>query len=118
MMTKVILIAVGVGIAGFTGWWVVGLIQDNAVLEATVEHQSLEVEGYKAGLEIISAKYQIADKVQSDEFKKLSQADFDKMAKDHPDMLTKRINNGVSGMLNSLESISSGASSAAKTATP
>lgn len=115
LLIKVILIAVGIAGAGLGVSYVIGLIQDKALLEATVERQVLEVEGYTTALEIVSEKYQIADKVQSDEYKKLSKADFDKMAKKHPEMLERRINNSVSGLLNSLESISSGASASAET---
>jgi len=118
ILIKVILIAAGVAMAGLGGWYIVGLIGKNAVLEATVERQVLEVEGYSKALEIVSEKYQIADEVQSNEYKKLSKADFDKMAKTHPDLLQSRINNATSGMLESLESISRGTPSAAKTETP
>jgi len=118
LMLKAILIAAGVAMTGLGGWYVVSLIKHNAVLEATVERQGLEVEGYSKALEIVSEKYQQADKVQSDEYKKLSGADFGKMAKSHPDMLERRINDTTSGMLESLESISRGSSTTTETSTP
>lgn len=79
------------------------LIGKVAVKDAVIARQVLEVEGYTVALGIVSDKYQIADEVQSDEIKKVSRADFDKMAERHPDMLIRRVNSATAGMLDDLE---------------
>lgn len=91
--------------------------QENAVAEKTVEATTValqnyafeteaEIEGWKEAATILSEKFQLADEVASDARKRITTADFEKMASRHPDMLARRINTGTTRVLNRLEAIS------------
>ncbi len=104
------------------------LIGDNAVLEASLASTTAafgnyatnvesEVDAYAQAAQILSEKYQLARDERDAKIKRITKADFTKMATRHPDMLSRRINAGTQRMFDELEAASRGSRRAKDAAT-
>ena len=113
---KILSVVIGLSVLGGGVFYIKTLVQNNAVLEATLEstteamadyaqNMESEVAGYQYAVTVLSKKYQSARDKRNEQIKTISKADIKKMALKHPGMLQRRINDANTRMLNELETI-------------
>jgi len=114
-------VKLGIGLAVVTvlgggGYYIKTLIASNAVLEATLESTAMafgqyatkaesEIDAWSQSASLLSEKYQQSRDERDEKRKRISQADFTKMAERHPVMLADRINRATERMFGDLERI-------------
>lgn len=113
---KIVLILVSLSGVVFAVWDYINTKEKNAVLEASLESTTMafanyatnvesEIDGWSQAAQLLSEKYQISRDERDEQTKRISQTDFETMARRHPDMLIHRINVGTERVFAELETI-------------
>lgn len=129
LVIKIILSLVGLGSILGIGYWINSLIQERAVLEATLASTTkafgeyatnveAEVEGYRQSTIMLSNEYQKARDNRDDFFASIEERDLDKMAKRHPDNLMRILNGRTFRLLESISKANDYSTQNSKTASP
>ena len=113
---KISLIIASLSGAAYIVWDYINTKEKNAVLEASLESTTkafanyahdteTEIDAWSQSAQILSEKYQLSRDERDEQKKRISQTDFDSMARRHPEMLARRINAGTDRVFSELERI-------------
>jgi len=134
LAVKILLLVISLSALGGGIFYIKKLLQENAVLEATLESTTeamanyassveAEINSYQESLQIISSKYQDARTRKYNELKKLSVLDLPKLLKSDSNTFELNLNTAVKRMYGELETSTrspsnSKSSQSTKTGTP
>lgn len=128
LVIKIVLILVSLSGAAFVVLDYINTKEKNAVLEASLESTTAafanyahdaetEIDAWSQSAQLLSEKYQISRDERDEQKKRISQTDFEAMARRHPEMLARRINAGTERVFSNLERITRSARNS-KTSNP
>ena len=117
LVIKILMSLLGAGMIAGAGFYIVGLIGDKAVLEATLEAERAamvsfagtvtdDINGYKEALGAVMDSYTENDNEKSRLENKLANHDLEYLAKKKPGLISKRITDATNSMFGAIEDAS------------